>query len=514
MRIYPRERMKIRTLLLILFTALHSFSQNRGFTLVDKTGKETGSFGTSWALIIGVNDYEEGEIPKLRYAVNDAQGVADLLIKDQGFEKEKVLILMNAKATKENISKSFEFLKQNSAPDDRIVVFFAGHGITLSTPGGREKGYILPVDAKINSYATSSLSVDQLNEWSEQIRSKHIYFVMDACYGGTIFTRGTALSPDAQEYFDVITSRIARQAITAGGRDQQVMDAGDDGHSVFTYHFIGGIKDGLADLNGDGIITAGEIASYVAPQVTASSQSAQTPEYGSIAGSKGGEFVFLAPKTTFKKKPAGEVEKPIQFNNLLERENRISLAFESVLSTDPGVQIGVIYPIDIQKLTKKSILYFLIPNIYGLYIGVIPEIKFKKIFQLGADIRQHKYKYQVPYLKGKFFYEITDFNKLQCFGFVEVTKSLSRAEGESELDVGQGTTIIENTSGPLTLWTTGLSIRNQYTRFALSAEISYTFDKAGKYFTFLGADQYAQYYPNPYTDDMNFNLGLGIAVLF
>jgi hypothetical protein len=505
--------MNIKILLLMLATVSLSFSQNRGFTLVDKNGKETGSFGISWALIIGVNDYEEGEIPKLRYAVNDAQGVADLLIQDQGFEKEKVLVLMNAKATKENISKSFEFLKQNSAPDDRIVVFFAGHGITLSTPGGREKGYILPVDAKINSYATSSLSVDQLNEWSEQIRSKHIYFVMDACYGGTIFTRGTALSPDAQEYYDVITSRIARQAITAGGRDQQVMDAGDDGHSVFTYHFISGIKDGLADLNGDGIITAGEIASYVAPQVTASSQSAQTPEYGSIAGSKGGEFVFLSPKTTFKKKPAGEIEKPIQFNNLLERDNRISLTVETVLSTDPGIQIGVKYPIDIQKLTKKSIIYFLIPNIYGLYFGVIPEIKFKKNNLAGDNFYQHKYKYQVIYLKGKFFYEIMDYRKMQWYGFIEVLQKLTRASGESELYIDYAS-FTENTSGPLTLWTAGVSFRNQYTRFGLTGELSYSFDKAGKYFTFLGADQYAQYYPNPYTDDLNFNVGLGIEVLF
>jgi tetratricopeptide (TPR) repeat protein len=48
--------------------------------------------------------------------------------------------------------------------------------------------------------------------------------------------------------------------------------------------------DGRADLNGDGIITASELAAYVAPSV--SSLSHQTPSFGNLAGSEGGDFIF------------------------------------------------------------------------------------------------------------------------------------------------------------------------------------------------------------------------------
>jgi tetratricopeptide (TPR) repeat protein len=53
---------------------------------------------------------------------------------------------------------------------------------------------------------------------------------------------------------------------------------------------------GKADLNGDGMITATELAAYVAPAV--SSVSRQTPAFGSLPGSEGGDFVFELPEET------------------------------------------------------------------------------------------------------------------------------------------------------------------------------------------------------------------------
>ena len=68
---------------------------------------------------------------------------------------------------------------------------------------------------------------------------------------------------------------------------------GPGGHSVFTYYLINGLTTGAADLNGDGIITSSEIEAYVAPRVTAETNSSQTPEYGILGGDMGGDFIFL-----------------------------------------------------------------------------------------------------------------------------------------------------------------------------------------------------------------------------
>jgi hypothetical protein len=177
--------------------------------------------------------------------------------------------------------------------EDRVLVFFAGHGITVPLPDGREKGYILPVDGSQDELITSAISTDQLSEISQLIKAKHLFFIMDACYGGLIFARAQPLSPSALDYLEVISTRRARKALTAGGRDQTVLDTGPGGHSVFTYYLIDGLKNRTADLNGDGIITSGELNEYVAPRVTAESNRSQTPEYGILAGDMGGDFVFI-----------------------------------------------------------------------------------------------------------------------------------------------------------------------------------------------------------------------------
>lgn len=83
--------------------------------------------------------------------------------------------------------------------------------------------------------------------------------------------------------------RTARQMLTAGGADQQVADNGPNGHSVFTWTLMQGLE-GRADLNGDGFITASELAAYVGPVV--SSLSKQTPAFGNLPGNEGGEFLF------------------------------------------------------------------------------------------------------------------------------------------------------------------------------------------------------------------------------
>ncbi|PIQ32509.1 MAG: hypothetical protein CO186_08620 [Zetaproteobacteria bacterium CG_4_9_14_3_um_filter_49_83] len=41
-------------------------------------------------MVIGINDYQKW--PKLKYAVNDAQGVAQTLHKKLGFPKENIIL--------------------------------------------------------------------------------------------------------------------------------------------------------------------------------------------------------------------------------------------------------------------------------------------------------------------------------------------------------------------------------------------------------------------------------------
>lgn len=242
-------------------------------------------YRASHALIVGIDQYQRW--PRLQHAARDARAVHALLQSRFGFSPERMTLLVDGDATRTNILRALNRLSRDVLKrDDRVLVFFAGHGSTRKLPNGRDVGYIIPVDAGLDDLQTDAVAMPQLQELSEALPAKHALFVIDACYSGLGLTRGGGSSAN---FIRDNARRMGRQMMTAGGADQQVADDGPGGHSVFTWTFLQALS-GKADLNNDGLITATELAAYVAPAVSAVAR--QTPAFGSLPGSEGGEFVF------------------------------------------------------------------------------------------------------------------------------------------------------------------------------------------------------------------------------
>jgi uncharacterized caspase-like protein/peptidoglycan/xylan/chitin deacetylase (PgdA/CDA1 family) len=249
----------------------------------------TTGYRESWALVVGIDQYTRW--PRLEYATRDAAAVRKALTDKLGFEIEHVISLENGGATRTAILDALNRRLGEVKKDDRVFVFFAGHGATRKLTTGRDIGYIVPVDSAPDTVATDAISMTELQASAEALAAKHVLFVMDSCYSGLGLTRGAG-SPS---FLKDNARRIARQMLTAGGAEQAVADGGPGGHSVFTWTLLQGLA-GKADLNGDGYITGTELAAYVAPAVA--SVSHQTPAFGSLPGSDGGEFVFELPMDT------------------------------------------------------------------------------------------------------------------------------------------------------------------------------------------------------------------------
>jgi hypothetical protein len=245
-------------------------------------------YADSHALVIGINSYKA--VSPLAYAVNDATEIRDLLVSELGFPAENVTCLLDEKATREAILKSyFRFTRDDVGLDDRILLFFAGHGHTLTGSRG-EVGFLVPHDAIPDDYSTF-IRWDDLTKNSELIRAKHLMFIMDACYGGLALTRSTL--PGSARFLKDMLLRHSRQVLTAGKANETVSDAGGPlpGHSVFTGHLIEGLR-GKAASDG-GVVTANGLMSYVYQRVSNDRDSNQTPHYGHLDGD--GDFVFAAP---------------------------------------------------------------------------------------------------------------------------------------------------------------------------------------------------------------------------
>jgi peptidoglycan/xylan/chitin deacetylase (PgdA/CDA1 family)/TolA-binding protein len=291
----------------------------RGLETVQTQPAPVSMYRDSWAAVIGVDAYQTW--PKLSYAANDAQAVRDLLIKKYNFKPEHTFLLLDKEATRQNILSLLGDKLGN--PDlvkreDRVFVFFAGHGATRHLASGRDLGYIIPVDADLTNYEGQSISMTNFQDIAEAIPAKHLLFVMDSCYSGLALTRGGGTTLGMSNYLLEISRRTARQMFTAGGMDQQVADNGPNGHSVFTWTLLQAL-DGRADLNGDGVVTGSELAAYVTPAVSALSH--QTPAFGNLPGSEGGDFIFeLNHETEFLNENSAQLgDEGIKLNTQLEQ---------------------------------------------------------------------------------------------------------------------------------------------------------------------------------------------------
>ena len=253
-------------------------------------------YDNSYALIIGIDKYEN--VQPLNYAVKDAESIQDILVNTFDFPEANVRLLINEDATKQSIIEAFSDITTKAEDNDRVLIYFAGHGETMDLSGGGEMGYLLPVDGTTDNLYLSSIGMDELEKISLISKAKHTLYLVDACYGGiaAVGSRGLDAS-STSNYIDKITKNRAVQIITAGGRGEQVIEKPKWGHSAFTLNLNRGLKDGNADMDADGYITANELGLFLNKKVTIDSDNQQTPQYGRMT-SQEGEFVFVYSENT------------------------------------------------------------------------------------------------------------------------------------------------------------------------------------------------------------------------
>jgi len=246
-------------------------------------------YNESHALIIGVSSYSRGW-PELRGVMDDVREVKSALEKN-GFRTRLAL-----NATRQGFDEAMRcFIAQcGQNKENRLVIYFAGHGATLISNDGLERrtGYLVPSDAPLSTtdgvgeFKRFAISIDDLESAAKQITAKHVLFVLDSCFSGIIFSKRGV--PDSIR--DKVDQPV-RQFITSGTDRQAVPD-----ESIFRKQFVAGLV-GEADSNCDGYVTGSELGEFLHSTVTDYTRRRQTPQHGKIndADLDKGDIVFFVP---------------------------------------------------------------------------------------------------------------------------------------------------------------------------------------------------------------------------
>jgi hypothetical protein len=288
--------MLIRTLFLgiCLLLSLPSWAQQaRGagkVTARTPEGAMLNLYDNSWAVIIGINEYQKW--PSLQYAVNDARAVRDKLI-SLGFPTENITYLTDGRATKDRIEAVLgDDLRRRMEKNDRVFIYFAGHGQTENLPGGNQEGYIIPVDGDKVKLFSTCISMTSVRQFSQRMPAKHVFYAIDACYSGLALMRAGELDPQDRQYLNKVARFPSRQLVTAGSAGEQVIERG--GHGAFTSALLIAL-DGSADkFPPFGVLTGSELGNYLKPVVSVETNNNQTPQFGRLAAGEG-EFMFVLP---------------------------------------------------------------------------------------------------------------------------------------------------------------------------------------------------------------------------
>ncbi len=231
----------------------------------------------SYALIVGVSDYQKLPQDKwLKYPDRDAEAIYRILISPEGgnFRAENVRLLAGAKATRENLRKELEeWLPSKAQAGDRVLIYFAGHGFVYDG-----QAYLAPYDIDPDDIAGTGYAMSRLGEViGGGIEAKDKILITDSCHSGAITpsSEGEANAAINKSLLDLTSSTF----VLTASRDRESSYEGEDwggGHGVFTYYVVKGLE-GEADWNGDGIVTADELAEYTRTEVRRATRTLQTP---------------------------------------------------------------------------------------------------------------------------------------------------------------------------------------------------------------------------------------------
>ena len=231
-----------------------------------------------YALVVGIGNYKN--LPNdesLKFSESDAEAVYRVLISPDGgrMEPENVKKLIGPQATLANIKDALEnWLVKTAREEDRVIVYFAGHGLV-----DKGRGFLAPYDVNKNDIAATGYPMDKLGSvLGRDVKAAWKVLLTDACHSGKI-------TPEtSQEAVYEGLQKLPKNFLTLTSSRESEVSYEDPklstGFGLFSYYLVQGWQ-GQADVDPrDGVITADELIDYVRNEVRAYARSKgvrQTP---------------------------------------------------------------------------------------------------------------------------------------------------------------------------------------------------------------------------------------------
>lgn len=244
-------------------------SQTKG--VISLSTSNTKEIKRTYALVVGISDYQHPAIPDLKYADKDAMAFVQYLESAAGgyVKPENIRLLLNQDATMARFALALDWLMDQCDSNSQAIIYFSGHG-DVERKSISQPGFLLFWDSPANVYMSGgTFSVGMLQEIITTLSLKsnaNVIVALDACRSGKL--AGSEVNGSQLTNLS-LSKQFAREIKLLSCQGNEYSLEGEQwgkGRGVFSYYLIKGLM-GLADEDGDASIDLFELGNYLGENI-------------------------------------------------------------------------------------------------------------------------------------------------------------------------------------------------------------------------------------------------------
>jgi len=295
----------------------------------------------TYVIAAGVEQYDDPQISALSYAVADAKSVA-AAFRASGASPRDVTVLTSDSAnaarrpSRINLLRAFGAVKSQAKTDDKLIFFFAGHGVERG-----DEHYLLGVDTQRDLLEETALSMTVVSKALEGLPCGEVLFLIDACRNDPAAGRGAVdatlsdgLARGLRPHLtDAATRPRLVATLLACDAGQRAWEAPESGHGAFSLFLAKGLGGQAAAANGE--VSLSGLAAYVEREVSGWAERSKHAQRPRLINPDGGDMVIL------KAPPEPVVSVAFKNDTLAQVIDLLAEQFSAQIVLGPGADPGL-----------------------------------------------------------------------------------------------------------------------------------------------------------------------------
>jgi uncharacterized caspase-like protein len=221
----------------------------------------------AYAVVVGIESYQQSGISGVRFARNDATKFADTLVTRLDVPRGNIKLWLDSDATRTNFTEQLKYDIQSLSPDDKFYFFFAGHGLHI-----HGKNRLVVWDSHhLNPDGTTIILDDLLFEPLRNSGCQHSVLFIDACANSVeadAQSRDIVSDMDQREFKRFIDSNNYTAAFFACSSKEKSYSSSLLKHGIWTFHVLRALNgEEIRAVARDRTITGESLRDYLANEV-------------------------------------------------------------------------------------------------------------------------------------------------------------------------------------------------------------------------------------------------------